>query len=129
MSKISSVQLFVLRGACMSSRSCHLAWRHYYIGKECFSDHLQNIHSVLKRIRDAGLKLQPPKSKFFQEQVTYLGHILLPSAISVDPIKEDKVCYWHIPQNPTISWPCKLLSKVYSRVCAISQATSPLNRA
>ena len=69
------------------------------LGKN-FNDHLQNIHLVFQRIRDAGLKLQPPKCKFFQKEVTYLGHIVSHSGISVDPAKVDKVRHWPTPQNP-----------------------------
>ena len=68
------------------------------LGKN-FNDHLQNIHLVFQRIRNAGLKLQPPKCKFFQKEVTYLGHIVTHDGISVDPIKVDKVQHWPTPQN------------------------------
>ena len=64
-----------------------------------FNDHLQNINLIFQRIRDAGLKLQPPKCKFFQEEVTYLGHLVSQKGISVDPTKIDKVEHWPIPQN------------------------------
>ena len=64
-----------------------------------FNDQLQNINLIFQRIRDAGLKLQPPKCKFFQEEVTYLGHLVSQKGISVDPTKIDKVEHWPILQN------------------------------
>ena len=68
------------------------------LGKN-FTNHLQNINLVFQRIRDAGLKLQPPKCRFFQEEVAYLGLIVSREGISVDPTKVDKVRHWPIPQN------------------------------
>ena len=44
----------------------------------CFSktvdEHVARLDEILSRIRDAGLKLSPGKCKFFQHQVSFLGH-------------------------------------------------------
>ena len=41
-----------------------------------FKDHLCNILSILRRLREAGLKLKPSKCSFFEESLNYLGHII-----------------------------------------------------
>ena len=56
------------------------------VGKS-FENHLSNIKAVLDRIREAGLKLQPAKCKFFRVEVPYLGHIVSKNGVSVDPSK------------------------------------------
>ena len=56
-----------------------------------FSGHLRNLHLVLQRIRDAGLKLQPAKCAFFQSEVKYLGHIVSQEGVAADPSKFNKV--------------------------------------
>ena len=68
------------------------------LGKN-FADHLHNVNLVLSRVRNAGLKLQPPKCSFFQEEVSYLGHIVSRDGVSVDPAKVQKVQAWPIPQS------------------------------
>ena len=68
------------------------------VGKT-FPDHLHHLGNVLSRLRQAGLKLQPAKCKFFQQQVCFLGHVLLPGGVSPDPSKTDVVAEWPIPTN------------------------------
>ena len=60
------------------------------IGKS-FDEHLCNLQQVLKRLRQAGLKLQPHKCKFLQRQVTYLGHVVSAQCVSPDPEKTSKI--------------------------------------
>ena len=68
------------------------------IGKS-FDDHLCNLQQVLKRLRQAGLKLQPHKCKFLQSQVTYLGHVVSAQGVSPDPEKTSKIKSWPVPQS------------------------------
>ena len=39
-------------------------------------EHLQNLEAVLKRLADAGLRLNRSKCFFLQPQIQYLGHLL-----------------------------------------------------
>lgn len=39
-------------------------------------EHLQTIKEVLKRLNNAGLKLEKNKCEFFQKEITYLGHTI-----------------------------------------------------
>ena len=62
-----------------------------------FDDHLINLHSVLIRLREANLKLQPPKCIFARKSVNFLGHIISAEGIATDPGKIDKVTTWPTP--------------------------------
>ena len=41
-----------------------------------FDQHLMNLKCVLDRLRQANLKLNPPKCTLFQNAVTYLGYVV-----------------------------------------------------
>ena len=62
-----------------------------------FDDHLHNLHSVLLRLREANLKLQPPKCIFARKSVSFLGHIISAKDIAADPTKVNKVATWPTP--------------------------------
>ena len=67
--------------------------------EKTFPDHLHHLGNVLSRLRQADLKLQPAKCKFFQQQVCFLGHVVSPGGVSSDPSKTGVVAEWPIPTN------------------------------
>jgi hypothetical protein len=50
-----------------------------------FQEHLYHLREVFTRLRIAGLTVNPAKVKFANSQLVFLGHIISPSGISVDP--------------------------------------------
>ena len=50
-------------------------------------DAIANLREVLHRLRQANLKLSPKKCVLFQEQVTYLGHVVSAQGIATAPSK------------------------------------------
>ena len=71
---------------------------------------LQNLEEVFKRLASANLKLNPEKSIFFQTQVSFLGHLVSESGISVDPEKTKAVRDWPVPRKVTDhSWDFALI--------------------
>ena len=60
-----------------------------------FKEHLNNLACVLKRLREAGLKLKPTKCNLLQKEVRYLGHVISENGIS---IKTDAIRKWPTPQ-------------------------------
>ena len=61
-----------------------------------FGGHVRRLEEVLKRLRQANLKLQPTKSSFFRRSVSFLGHVILEDGIGVQEGK-----YWPPPKNLT----------------------------
>ena len=49
---------------------------------DSFENHLYNLVGVLKRLREAGLKVKPSKCNLCQE-VQYLGHMVSAEGISI----------------------------------------------
>jgi hypothetical protein len=46
------------------------------ISRESFDGHLDKLEEVLKRLRDAGLKVNADKSTFCALEIEYLGYVL-----------------------------------------------------
>jgi hypothetical protein len=64
-----------------------------------FEHHLRCLRSVLLRFRLHNLKLKPKKCKFLQREVEFLGKIVSPEGIAMDPRKVDKVRQWPVPKK------------------------------
>ena len=66
---------------------------------ETFETHLARLEEVIDRIGDAGLKLSPKKCKFFQREVSFLGHTVNKDGISTDSAKIQSVKEWPRPKS------------------------------
>ncbi|KAG1933728.1 interleukin-1 receptor accessory protein-like 1-A [Pimephales promelas] len=64
-----------------------------------FDSHLHHLEQVFWRLHEHGLKLQPRKCKLFQQQVTYLGHVISNQGVATDPQKTAVVKEWPVPQT------------------------------
>eukprot|EP00731_Ephydatia_muelleri_P012465 Em0006g1359a len=64
---------------------------------DSFENHLYNLVGVLKRLREAGLKVKPSKCSLCQREVQYLGHVVSTEGISTDPTKVEAICNWPTP--------------------------------
>ncbi|KAM8702411.1 hypothetical protein ACLKA7_007742 [Drosophila subpalustris] len=50
-------------------------------------EHATNLREVLRRLREANLKLNKDKCSFFQKSLVYLGHVVSEAGIHTDPEK------------------------------------------
>ena len=64
-----------------------------------FDMHLGRLEKVFRRLSAANLTLNLSKCKFFQSEITYLGHVVSSDGISPDPEKVSKVKDWPVPMN------------------------------
>ena len=56
-----------------------------------FDEHLKHLTEVFQRLKDAKLKLNPPKCHFGLDKILYLGHVLSPKGMEVDKSKIDVI--------------------------------------
>ena len=61
------------------------------------ADHVNDLRTVLDRIRVAGLKFKPAKCNLFCDQVLYLGHVISAAGVSLDPAKLRVLADWPFP--------------------------------
>ncbi len=60
-------------------------------------DHLTRLERVFQRLQEFGLKLELRKCKFFQKEVSYLGHRISADGVATCPDKVDAVKTWPVP--------------------------------
>lgn len=66
---------------------------------QTFQDHLVRLETVLKRLRETGLKVKMEKCHFLQPEVKFLGHRVSAQGIGTDPDKISAVKMWPIPST------------------------------
>ncbi|GBM71555.1 Retrovirus-related Pol polyprotein from transposon 297 [Araneus ventricosus] len=69
------------------------------IVERTFGEHLNNIRKVSQRLQKANLKLNPKKCRFFQNKVSYLGHIISADGVKTYPEKTKAVVDWPRPET------------------------------
>lgn len=69
------------------------------IVSDTFKEHLEMLRTVLKRLRDAGLKLNPEKCRFGHTDLRYLGHLVNRHGISTDSEKVRAITEYPTPHS------------------------------
>ena len=64
-----------------------------------FEQAAKNLVEVFRRLRGAGLKLNPGKCEIFRKEVVYLGHVVNENGVATDPMKAVAVKEWPTPSN------------------------------
>jgi len=64
-----------------------------------FDRHLQDIQSVFDRLKSANMKIRLIKCNFCLEEMPYLGHVITPQGLKVDPSKVEAVKNARAPNN------------------------------
>ena len=86
------------------------------------------MEEVFKRLREANIKLNPKKSKFVNQKVEYLGHVITPKGVEPDPSKIRVVQDFPTPRNLKELRSFLALANYYRRfVKGFSTTASPLN--
>lgn len=61
--------------------------------------HKEHVRLVLQRLRDHNLHAKTEKCSFNTTSVEYLGFIVSPDGVSMDPAKTEVIQSWPIPRN------------------------------
>ena len=62
-------------------------------------EHAQHLRIVLTRLREHKLYAKFSKCEFWLDRVQFLGHVLTPEGISMDPSKVQDVLNWKSPKS------------------------------
>ena len=66
---------------------------------DSFEEHVLHLREVFLRLRNAGLTVNPAKVRFATPHLSFLGHIVGPSGISVDPSRTDAIRRFPPPRD------------------------------
>ncbi|GBM05471.1 Retrovirus-related Pol polyprotein from transposon 17.6 [Araneus ventricosus] len=83
----------------LSSEACLVYIDDIVIVERTFGEHLNNLHKVFQGLQKTSLNLNPNKCRFFQKEVTYLGHVISAEGVKTDPEKVKAVVYWPRPET------------------------------
>src|SRR6266511_3970871 len=64
-------------------------------------EHIKHVRAVLQKIREANLKLKPSKCKWFEQELTFVGHVIGINGIRPDPKNIEKIKNAQVPYNTT----------------------------
>lgn len=70
------------------------------IYSDSYDEHVDHVKLVLTRLQDAGLPLDVDKCQFMVQRVEYLGVVLTPQGVEMDPKKVDVIVNWPTPSSP-----------------------------
>jgi len=68
------------------------------IYSESFEEHLEHIRLVLDHLRQAGLTVKPQKVVFATQEI-FLGHLVSPGCVCIDPERTTPIREFPIPQD------------------------------
>ena len=67
------------------------------IFSKCEDDHKQHVKRVLQLLAEANMRIRVDKCNWFQQEVAYLGHIITPDGVRMDPKKTNKIVEFEQP--------------------------------
>ena len=62
-------------------------------------EHRKVVHEVLRRLEEYDLYLRPEKCEFEKTEIEYLGLVIRPGEVCMDPTKVEAVTSWPTPRN------------------------------
>ena len=94
-----------------------------------FDQHLDHLGQVFQNLRAANLRIHPGKCKFAAREVKYLGHILSPKGIRVDPSKYSAIETYPVPKSVKNVRAFLGLAQFYRKyIKSFAQIALPLNK-
>ena len=99
------------------------------IYSETFDEHVQHLREVFLRLRKAGLTVNPDKVRFVTTSLRFLGHIISPSSVVIDPERTEKVLSFPPPKNvKQIARFVGMLNYFRKFIPDFAQLAAPLNK-
>jgi transposase InsO family protein len=67
------------------------------IFSETLEEHEKHVHLILQKLEEAKLLVNPEKCVFHSQKVDFLGYVITPEEIHMDPKKVDAINEWPVP--------------------------------
>ena len=87
----------VLAGLCW--QTCLVYLDDIIIFSRTVDEHFQRLTDILRRLKEAGLKIKPNKCQLMHRSVQYLGYVVSENGMEVDPAKTSCVNNWPVPTD------------------------------
>jgi len=84
---------------CHAEDNLHVYVDDLLVSNTTYESHLGLLKDLFERIRQAGMTLKFSKCEFICQEIKFLGHIVTPSHIRMDPAKLDAVTSFPYPRN------------------------------
>jgi len=62
-------------------------------------DHRKHVRTILKRVKETGLRLKTSKCEFHTKEIEYLGYVISPQGLRMDEEKIQTIKEWKEPTN------------------------------
>jgi len=103
---------------------------------ETEQEHLENLTAVLKRLKDAGMRLKKDKCKFLISEVEYLGHVINAQGLKPSGSKITAITDAPVPSNVTelksflglVNYYGKFLPNLATQLCPLYQLLNKKTR-
>ena len=80
-------------------KSCVAYLDDILIYSETLEEHVQHVRAILEKLRQNGLHARPNKCCFHARSVTFLGYIVSPDGIQMDPSRVSTILEWPVPES------------------------------
>ena len=91
-------------------------------------EHLEHLREVFSRLQDAGLTVKLSKVQFATSQLSFLGHLITPEGVRLDPSRTQSVREFPTPKNvKDIARFLGMVNFFHKFVPNLAQKAAPLN--
>ena len=93
-----------------------------------FEDHLEHLGIVLERLRSAGLTVKPEKVVFATQEISFLGHVISPAGVRIDPERTQAIRDFPPPRDAKgISRFVGMVNFYHKFIPRLADIAAPLN--
>jgi hypothetical protein len=98
------------------------------IFSQTFEEHLDHIRAVLHHLREAGLTAKPQKLVFTTKEISFLGHLISPGGMSIDPERTRAIQEFLVPRDVKgISRFIGMVNYYHKFIPQLAEVATPLN--
>jgi hypothetical protein len=95
---------------------------------ENFDKHLEHLEIVLDRLRSAGLTVKPEKVVFATQEISFLGHVISPADVRIDPERTRAIRDFPPPRDAKgISRFVGMINFYHKFIPRLAEIAAPLN--